>query len=76
MAYVRQCIDAPSPDFIPPNLKPPILFFRELRVSIQPITDAGYRQLQSALPNTEIQADLPAASEQHQYPFWGGNLDL
>ena len=40
------------------------------------ITNTGYRQLQSALPNTEIQADLPAASEQHQYPFWGGNLDL
>jgi Leucine Rich Repeat (LRR) protein len=38
------------------------------------ITDAGYRKLQAALPECEIQADVPTYQEKHRVPHWGGYL--
>lgn len=35
------------------------------------ITDAGYRKLQIALPECEIQADVPAYFQKYQFQFWG-----
>lgn len=34
------------------------------------ITDAGYRKLQAALPQCEIQADVPAYTEKHRVLHW------
>ncbi len=38
------------------------------------ITDAGYRKLQAALPECEIQADVAAYREKHRVQHWGGYL--
>jgi hypothetical protein len=43
---------------------------KELWLRNTNITDAGYRSLQDALPNCQIQADVPAASQRQQLFRW------
>jgi len=45
---------------------------KELWLRGTAITDAGYRKLQAALPECEIQADVPAYYEKSQKLHWGG----
>jgi hypothetical protein len=43
---------------------------KELWLRDTAITDAGYQKLQSALPNCQIQADVPSYMQKHQHLFW------
>jgi hypothetical protein len=45
---------------------------KELWLRNTAVTDAGYRRLQAALPECEIQADVPAYHQrfQHLYDHW------
>ena len=42
---------------------------KELWLRNTAITDAGYKKLQAALPNCEIQADVPSYMQKHQQSF-------
>ena len=43
---------------------------KELWLRNTAITDAGYKKLQAALPNCEIQADVPSYMQKQQHLFW------
>lgn len=43
---------------------------KELWLRNTAITDAGHKKLQAALPNCEIQADVPSYMQKHQHLFW------
>jgi len=43
---------------------------KELWLRNTAITDAGYKRLQAALPNCDIQADVPSYQQKHQHLFW------